>query len=79
MKTGSKTASSKRKYRLLPEIKEILKSIPQEQKKNQKLFGREYQKTDYVFTWPDGKLYRPGSVTRGFQRVLAKNNFVDIL
>ena len=42
-KDKTKTASSKREYHLLPEIKEMLKIILAEQKKNKKLFGKSYQ------------------------------------
>ena len=42
-KDKTKTASNKREYHLLLEIKEILKIIFAEQKKNKKLFGKGYQ------------------------------------
>ena len=70
-----KTASSKREYGLLPEIKEMLLEIRVEQNYNKKLFGKNYYNSDYVFTWEDGKPYDPGYITKAFQKVLTKNNF----
>ena len=74
-KDKTKTASSKREYHLLPEVKEMLKIIFAEQKKNKKLFGKSYQNSDYIFTWEDGRAYQPAYITKEFQKVLAKNNF----
>lgn len=53
----------------------MLKTIQSEQKKNKKLFGKSYQESDYVFTWPDGRPYRPVYITQKFQKILDKNNF----
>lgn len=74
----TKTNSSKRKYVLLPEIKEIFLDLANKTKKNKKLFGNTYIDTDYVFTWPDGRTYRPDYVTHAFKKVLAKNNFPEM-
>ena len=63
---------------LLPEIKEILLNLQKETKTNRRLFGKDFQNTDYVFTWPDGRPYRPDYITKEFQKVLAKNNFPHI-
>ena len=67
-RTKSKTA--KGTYQLLPEVKELLLKIKQEQAEYRKAFGRSYHKSDYIFTHLDGTLRRPDCVTRGFQRVL---------
>ncbi len=75
-KDKTKTAAGKRKYILLPEIKELLLKVKSEQKAYKKAFGKEYQNNnDYIFKWPDGKPYRPDYITKEFQKVLAKNNF----
>ena len=74
-KDKTKTSSSKREYTLLPEIKELLLKVKNEQKAYKKAFGKEYQHTDYVFTWQDGRPYRPDYITKEFKKVLAKNNF----
>ena len=55
-KDRTKTESSRRLFPLLPEIAQLLSSLP--------------RRSDYIFTWPDGRLYRPDDVTRGFQRAL---------
>ena len=74
-KDKTKTAAGKRKYVLLPEIKEVLQNLKEETQQNKKIFGKSYIKSDYIFTWNDGHLYRPEYITREFQKVLAKNNF----
>ena len=45
-KNKTKTEASRREYNLLPEIKENLLKV----KSEQKVFEKEYQNTDYVFT-----------------------------
>ena len=74
-KDKTKTEASRREYVLLPEIKAVLLNLKKESQKNKKIFGKTYQNNDYVFTWPDGRLYRPDYITSAFQKVLAKNNF----
>ncbi len=69
-KDTNKTAASNRIYTLLPEIRELLLEIKAQQDRNRKFFGDTYQDSDYVFTWPDGKLYHPQCVTDAFQKVL---------
>lgn len=34
------------------------------------MFGQGYVKSDYVFTWPNGRMIRPDYVTHRFQKVL---------
>ena len=77
-KDKTKTESGKREYIILPEIKEVLILIKAEQKKNKKFFGKSYNKTDYVFTWPDGRPYSPVYVSQSFQKNLKKNDFPHI-
>ena len=74
-KDKTKTAAGKRKYVLLPEIKEILQDLKKDTQYNKKIFGKSYIKSDYVFTWEDGHMYRPDYITKEFTKVLAKNNF----
>lgn len=74
-KDKTKTAAGKRIYALIPELKEVLLNLKSETDYNKKIFGKEYQNTDYIFTWPNGKPYRPDYITREFQKVLAKNDF----
>ena len=65
-KDKTKTEASRREYTLLPEIKEILLKVKSEQKAYKKAFGKEYKNTDYIFTWPDGRLYHPNYITKEF-------------
>ncbi|MDQ5984029.1 MAG: Tyrosine recombinase XerC [Eubacteriales bacterium SKADARSKE-1] len=74
-KDKTKTAAGKRKYALLPEIKDVLIDFKNTIKTNKKNFGDTYINTDYVFTCPDGKPYRPDYITKEFQKVLANNDF----
>lgn len=74
-KDKTKNTSSKRKYAILPEIKKMLINLKNKQNENKKLFGKEYKESDYVFTWADGRLFRPDFLTKGFKKILKKNNF----
>lgn len=56
-KDRTKTESSRRTFPLLPEVAQILTALP--------------RRGEYLFTWQDGRLYRPDDVTRSFQRALA--------
>jgi integrase len=70
-KDSTKAQAGRRTFELLPEVKEMLLSLKANQEAEQRLFGDCYENKDgYVFVWEDGKLFRPDSVTRGFQRVL---------
>ena len=70
---STKTASSRRTYPLLPDVKEILMAVRKEQCDSKALFGAGYNDSDYVFTWPNGTLIRPDYITKAFERVLEKN------
>lgn len=74
-KDRTKTSSGKRDYILIPEIKEMLNLVKKKQNDSKKIFGKNYKKTDYVFTWPDGRPYSPSYITKEFQKVLHRNNF----
>lgn len=63
-KDTTKTASGNRIYALLPEVWELLLEL----KEKRALFGNTVQKSDYVFTWPDGRLYHPQCITDVFKR-----------
>ena len=43
--------------------------------KIKKLFNKLYYNSNYIFTWSDGRPFRPNYDTRGFQRVLKRNGF----
>lgn len=59
-KDRTKTESSRRTFPLLPEIKEML------------LNRKETARSEYIFVWDDGRLFRPDYVTRGFQRAIKR-------
>lgn len=77
-KDKTKSKSSRRSFPLLPEMRDIFLGIKEEQKKNQKLFGKAYMQTDYVFCWPDGKPFSPDYITRKFSALLKKHGFEHI-
>ena len=77
-KDSTKSAASRRTYPLLPEVREVLLHLKEQQKDNKLLFGSAYEKNDYIFVWPDGHLYRPDYITRSFKKVLAKNGLPDM-
>lgn len=77
-KDTTKTASSYRSFPLLPEAAAIFHAEQAAQAENRRLFGREYHPSDYIFTWPDGRLISPDHVTRHFSRLLKKHGLPHI-
>ena len=73
-KDRTKNKASHGVYILLPEVKEMLLQLRAAQKTHKSLFGRQYASSDYVFTWPDGRLLRPDYVSKRFQTVLKNNH-----
>lgn len=57
-KDSTKTDSSNRTFELVPEIRKLLSELP--------------RNSEYIFSWPDGTPYRPDSVTKTFQREIAR-------
>ena len=55
-------------------MKKVLLQERDRRRERMKELGRQYKKSDYVFTWEDGTLNRPDYTTRSFQRVLKKHN-----
>lgn len=39
---------------------------------DKRLFGKAYQKNDYVFKWPDGRTFAPDYVTHHFSKMLER-------
>lgn len=74
-KDSTKTQASRATYVLLDDVRDVLLAHKKRQEENKKEFGAAYVESDYVFTWNDGRLFRPDYVTRGFQRVLKANGF----
>lgn len=63
-KDRTKTATSKRVFQLIPEVKTMLLE----------LYAKRLPDSEYINVWQDGRLMRPDYVTRGFQRVLKSHN-----
>lgn len=69
-----KTQSSFHTYMLIEDVKTVLLREYNRQQEQAKVLGKQYKKSDYVFTWDDGKTFRPDYITRAFQKVLKRNN-----
>ena len=72
-KDKAKNASSFRSFPLVPEARDIFERAKSQEMENRRLFGKEYQKNDYVFKWPDGRPYSPDYITDKFSSLLKKN------
>jgi len=77
-KNKTKTDASQRTLDLLDDVKNMLLKLKEQQSENQKIFGKAYKKSDYIFKYADGSLFRPDSVTRSFQRVLKKHGLTPM-
>ena len=74
----TKTVESYRTFQLLPEVKRELfklRSIQESKRFRSELTGNVYFDSDYVFTWDDGRPYRPDYLTRAFQKALSRHGF----
>lgn len=77
-KDRTKNASSYRSFPLTSEAREIFEKAKADEKENQRLFGKAYEKNNYVFKWDNGKPYSPDHVTRHFSRLLKNHNLPHI-
>lgn len=77
-KDKTKTNSSRRTLPLLPMAKEIFLRLKEKENENSKLFGKEYQKNDYVFKWENGACFDTDYVTHHFSRVIEKNKLPSL-
>ena len=69
-KDTTKSYNSRRSFKLLPEVKELLLNLKHEQEMLRQFYGNTYIENDYVFKHDNGKPYLPDYVTRKFQKVL---------
>ncbi|MCL2212586.1 MAG: site-specific integrase [Oscillospiraceae bacterium] len=60
----TKSEASRRTFQLIPEVNAMLQEMKATAPPN----------SEYIHVWQDGKAFRPDYVTRGFQRVLKRNN-----
>ncbi len=77
-KDTTKNKSSHRSFPLSDDIIKILSTQKKQEIENQKLFGREYIKNDYIFKWDNGKPYSPDYVSSKFSKLLKKYNLPHI-
>lgn len=74
----TKNSSSLRSFPLTEEAKEIFKSALEKEKENEKLFGKNYVKNEYVLKWDSGEIFQPDYVTKHFSKLLEANNLPHI-
>ncbi len=77
-KDKTKNKSSRRSFPLSDETLEIFEMLKEQEEENRLLFGRGYDRNDYVFKWPDGKPFAPDFVTRHFSNLLRNNGLPHI-
>lgn len=77
-KDKTKNASSYRSFSLGEDMRKTFLQLKEEESRNRKLFGKEYQNNNYVFKWPDGHPFAPDYVTRHFNLLLKKHNLPHI-
>ena len=72
---GTKTEESNRTLPLVPEIKERLLELREEQKKYMRLCGNSYNREykDYICVHKNGNLIKPDYITDAFPKFLKKN------
>ncbi len=78
-KQHMKTAASYHTYPLIPDVWNVLMKQRIWQNENRIRYGSDYYESDYVFTWEDGRPFRPDCLLRSFQRVLKRNGFTPVL
>ncbi len=69
-KDKTKNAASFRSFPLTEEARSIFEAAKANEAENQKLFGKAYQKNDYVFKWDDGHPYSPDYISERFSNLL---------
>ncbi len=72
-KDSTKSATSRRVYPLLSEVREVLYKLLERKRQDKIDFGSAYKESDYVFVWNDGTPLSPDYVTRTFRSVLERN------
>lgn len=77
-KDKTKNASSFRSFPLTPAAEQIFLDMKRQEETNQKLFGKEYHKNDYVFKWEDGRPYSPDYISHAFSKLLKKYDLPHI-
>lgn len=77
-KDKTKTKSSLRSFPLSDDVVNLFVNLKLQEKKNKKIFGKDYEQNDYVFKWENGKPYDPDYITHSFSKILKKYGFKHI-
>ena len=77
-KDKTKSKSSRRSFPLTEEARQIFLRAKADEAENQRLFGKAYQKNDYVFKWSDGHPYSPDYISERFSNLLKKHGLPHI-
>lgn len=77
-KDKTKNASSFRSFPLTEEASRIFKEAKAKEAENRRLFGKAYQKNNYVFKWDDGHPYSPDYISQRFSDLLANHGLPHI-
>ena len=72
-KDSTKSYCSRRTYELLPDVKDLLLKLKDQQEDYRLRLGSGYHNNDYIFKNPNGVPYRPDSLTRSFKRALVRH------
>ena len=72
-KDSTKTYSSRRTFELLPDVRDLLVKLKEQQEDYKRRLGSGYHMNDYIFKNANGMPYRPDSLTRSFKRALARH------
>ena len=72
-KDSTKSYCSNRTFQLLPDVKDVLLKLKDQQENYKKRLDSGYHNNDYIFKNPNGIPYRPDSLTRSFKRALARH------
>lgn len=76
-KDRAKTAAGYRSYPLIAEIQDKLEAIKAQQEYFRSQMGAEYQDSDYIFTWEDGRPYSPDYLTKSFKKIVRQSELLD--
>ena len=72
-KDSTKSYCSNRTFQLLPDVKDVLLKLKDQQENYKTRLGSGYHNNDYIFKNPNGIPYRPDSLTRSFERALKRH------
>lgn len=77
-KNKTKNATSHRTFPLTDEAMTIFIKAKQEEERNRRALGTEYQENNYIFKWQDGRPYSPDYISHRFHDLLKKHNLPQI-